>query len=78
MGTNQLLTKLYVKSVITLKGLKDDQRGVTAIEYALVAVAIAAVVAVAFATTGTGTLGGALKSAMENVAGQVTAASGDG
>ena len=43
-----MLTKLYVKSAVFLNSLKKDERGVTAIEYAIIASAVAAVVAVAF------------------------------
>lgn len=44
-----MLTKLYVKGSILLDQLRKDERGVTAIEYAIVAVAIAGAVGVAFA-----------------------------
>ncbi len=46
-----MLTKLFVKGQILLNDLKNDQRGVTAIEYAVVAVAITGVVVAAFGGT---------------------------
>ena len=46
-----MLTKLYVRGRLLLDDLKNDQRGVTAIEYALIAGAIT--LAVAAALTGT-------------------------
>ncbi len=39
------LINLYVKSQVSLRSVLEDQRGVTAIEYAIVGVAIAAIVA---------------------------------
>ncbi len=63
---NTTLIRLYVKASLFLDRLKEDQRGVTAIEYALVAVAIASVVGVAFSGE-SGSLKSALKAAMEKV-----------
>lgn len=42
----------FVKAKLLLEEFKNDERGVTAIEYALVAVAIAAIVGVVFGSTG--------------------------
>ena len=62
-----MLTKAYVHTVAFLESLKKDERGVTAIEYAIIAAAIASVVAVIFTgNTSTG-LGGALNTAMNRV-----------
>lgn len=66
-----LLTKAYAHSAAlvhtTFNALKKDQRGVTAIEYALVAVAITGVVAAVFGSDATGGLGAALKGAITKV-----------
>nr|WP_321274925.1 Flp family type IVb pilin [uncultured Vibrio sp.] len=43
-----MITKLYVTASNYLHGLKNDQRGVTAIEYGLIAIAMAAMLGVAF------------------------------
>ena len=43
-----MLTKLYANGAAFLHTLKKDQRGVTAIEYAVVAVAISTLVAALF------------------------------
>lgn len=43
-----MLTKMYCHCAALLCALKNDQRGVTAIEYAVVGVAIAALVAGVF------------------------------
>lgn len=69
------LTALHVKSSLFLDRLINDQRGVTAIEYALVAVAIASVVGVAFSGEGTNSLRGALQGAMERLGKQLSGAS---
>ncbi|CAM3513411.1 Flp family type IVb pilin [Parendozoicomonas haliclonae] len=68
------LTALYIKSWLFLDQLKSDQRGVTAIEYALVAVAIAAVVGVVFSADGTNSLKGALQGAMQRLSNQLSGA----
>lgn len=43
-----LTTKAYIAVTETLRNFKKDERGVTAIEYGLIAVAMAAFVAVVF------------------------------
>ena len=43
-----MLTKLYVKSRLLLDSFAQDQRGVTAIEYAIIGVAISAIVLAVF------------------------------
>ncbi len=64
-----MLTKLYVRGQMLLADLKNDQRGVTAIEYAVIAVAIAGIVTAMFvADTGNQGLESALKSAVDKVA----------
>lgn len=67
-----MLTRIYANGAAFLYSLKHDQRGVTAIEYAVVAVAIAGLVAAVFtgagSTDGAGTLSKALTDAFTNVA----------
>ena len=48
-----MITKAYANVSAFLATYKNDQRGVTAIEYGLIGVAMAAVVSVAFASNGT-------------------------
>ena len=43
-----MITKLYVTASNYLHSLKNDERGVTAIEYGLIAVAMAAMLGLAF------------------------------
>lgn len=57
----------YVKVQNLLTEFKNDERGVTAIEYAVVAVAVATVVAVVFGTDGTGALGTVITDLLANV-----------
>ena len=47
-----MITKLYVKTSLFLSQFKNDERGVTAIEYGLIAVAMAGLVAAALGPTG--------------------------
>ncbi len=60
-----MLTKLYVKAACALEAKK--QRGVTAIEYAIIGVAVSAVVLAVFSGSGDGSLKGALDSAMGTI-----------
>ncbi|WP_112479844.1 Flp family type IVb pilin [Vibrio variabilis] len=48
-----MMTKLYEKVVTVFYDFKQDERGVTAIEYGLIAAAMAAAIAAAFAGDGT-------------------------
>ncbi|MCA2422716.1 Flp family type IVb pilin [Vibrio parahaemolyticus] len=43
-----MITKLYVTASTYLNSLKNDERGVTAIEYGLIAIAMAAMLAAVF------------------------------
>ncbi|MBT0032649.1 Flp family type IVb pilin [Vibrio alginolyticus] len=43
-----MLTKAYVKTRLLLESFAKDQRGVTAIEYAIIGVAISAIVLAVF------------------------------
>ncbi|EKO3557867.1 TPA: Flp family type IVb pilin [Vibrio metschnikovii] len=47
-----MLTKFYVKSRLMLDSFAKDQRGVTAIEYAIIGVAISAIVLAVFSQDG--------------------------
>ncbi|TCT43931.1 pilus assembly protein Flp/PilA [Vibrio crassostreae] len=47
-----MITKLYVKTDMFLSKFKNDERGVTAIEYGLIGVAMAVLVSVAVGTGG--------------------------
>ena len=47
-----MLTKLYVKTSVFLSQFKNDERGVTAIEYGLIAVAMAVLVTTAVGADG--------------------------
>lgn len=60
-----MLTKLFVK----MQAFMMDREGVTAIEYAIVAVAIAGIAAAVFGTDGG--LEDALKSAMSTLKGKI-------
>ncbi len=67
---NQIGTKL----ISITEAFKNDERGVTAIEYAVIAVAVAAVVLAVFGSGADNPLQSALTEAMDTVAGQVTTA----
>lgn len=49
---NALTTKAYVKVTEAIRSFKENNEGVTAIEYGLIAVAVAALVAAVFYTKG--------------------------
>ncbi|KJY74793.1 Flp family type IVb pilin [Vibrio nigripulchritudo] len=59
-----MLTKLFVNAQLALENFKKDERGVTAIEYAIIAVAITGLV---FAVFKNGTLGNALNDAFNGI-----------
>lgn len=65
-----MLTKLFVKSSIALQNFKNDQRGVTAIEYAIIGVAISAIVLAVFQSDNG--LEGALQGAMDTITSNIT------
>ena len=67
-----MLTKAYCHTVALLESLKKDERGVTAIEYSIVAVAIASIVAAVFASSETAGAGGALQTALEEAIDKIT------
>ncbi|MGY0217792.1 Flp family type IVb pilin [Endozoicomonadaceae bacterium StTr2] len=62
-----MLTKMYVKTALWLDSLKKDQRGVTSIEYAVIAAAIATVVGLVFSSTGTDSLAGKLQTKLNSI-----------
>ncbi|MGY5709052.1 Flp family type IVb pilin [Vibrio cincinnatiensis] len=62
-----MLTKLYVKSRLLLDSFAHDQRGVTAIEYAIIGVAISAIVLAVFSGDGPDSLQGSLKAAFTKI-----------
>lgn len=65
-----MLTKLAIKTQIALENFKNDQRGVTAIEYAIIGVAISAIVLAVF----NGDLKEALDGAMSTISSNITKA----
>ncbi|ELZ5771565.1 MULTISPECIES: Flp family type IVb pilin [Vibrio] len=64
-----MLTKLYVNTRLLLESFAKDQRGVTAIEYAIIGVAVSAIVFAVFSggEDGSGGLQGALSGAMDKI-----------
>lgn len=60
-----MFTSLYVKTTLALENFKKDQRGVTAIEYAVIGVAMSGIVFAVFAKDGT--LDKALTDAMTTI-----------
>ncbi|MGB1320833.1 MAG: Flp family type IVb pilin [Vibrio gallaecicus] len=61
-----MFTTLFVKTKVALENYKNDEQGVTAIEYGLIAAAIAGVVAVAFGDSTSG-IAGALKTVLDSI-----------
>jgi pilus assembly protein Flp/PilA len=57
----------FVKAKLLLEEFKNDERGVTAIEYAIVGVAIATVVALVFGTDASTGIGKALTGAISKM-----------
>ncbi|KHD24771.1 fimbrial protein [Vibrio caribbeanicus] len=66
-----MLTKAFVAAQSALYSFKKDERGVTAIEYAIIGVAVSAIVLAMFNTD----LSDALKGAMTKITGNIKAAS---
>lgn len=65
-----MLTSLYTKAQLALQEFKNDERGVTAIEYAIIGVAISAIVLAVF----NGDLKDALTGAMSTITSNITSA----
>lgn len=61
-----IITRSYIFTLINLRALSDDRRGVTAIEYALIGVAIATLLSVVLGSQSTGLLG-ELKNAFDSI-----------
>lgn len=59
-----MLTKIFINTQLAVKKFKNDQRGVTAIEYAIIGVAVSAIVLAFF---GSGGLDGAMSAAMTKI-----------
>ncbi|MCG6461797.1 Flp family type IVb pilin [Vibrio parahaemolyticus] len=71
-----MLNKFFTKARLRLIKFKEDRRGVTAVEYAIVAVVMSGIVLAVF---NNGTLNNAINSAMDAVSANITeAASGPG
>lgn len=66
-----MITALYIKTTNALSNFKNDQRGVTAIEYAIIGVAMSAIVLAVF----NGTLQEALSGAMTTISTNIDSAS---
>ncbi|CCN45594.1 putative Flp/Fap pilin component [Vibrio nigripulchritudo MADA3029] len=65
-----MLTKLFVNAQLAFENFKKDERGVTAIEYAIIAVAISGVVFTVFKDSGP--LKAALDAAMTKITSNIT------
>jgi len=65
-----MFTKLLGNAKLALAEFKNDQRGVTAIEYAIIGVAVSAIVLAVF----NGDLSAALENAMTQITTNITAA----
>ncbi|MEZ9564318.1 Flp family type IVb pilin [Vibrio artabrorum] len=68
-----MITKLYVKTSVFLSQFKNDERGVTAIEYGLIGVAMAVLLTTAL---GDGGFIGKLSAAFTKIATTLTTATG--
>lgn len=73
-----MLTEMYVNTRLALESFAKDKRGVTAIEYAIIGVAISAIVLAVFNGAGEGDEGlkGALQGAMDKITTNVNDAAG--
>ncbi|MBE4019901.1 Flp family type IVb pilin [Vibrio parahaemolyticus] len=71
-----MLTKVYVKTRLLLESFTKDQRGVTAIEYAIIGVAISAIVLAVF--SGENGLKSALTGAIDNITDKISEANSIG
>ena len=70
-----MITKLYAKADAFLTTYKNDERGVTAIEYGLIAVAMAGLLAVVL-SSGDGGFVGQLKLAFDKITTTLTTITG--
>ncbi|OOE85473.1 Flp family type IVb pilin [Salinivibrio sharmensis] len=70
-----MLTKLFVNTRLALESFAKDKRGVTAIEYAIIGVAISAIVLAVFqGEEGSGGLRGALDNAITAITNNISSA----
>jgi pilus assembly protein Flp/PilA len=65
-----MLTNIYIKTNRVFKRFHTDKRGVTVIEYAIIAVAISAIALALFGRNGK--LGTALSSAMDTITNNIS------
>ena len=63
-----MFTKLFVNAKVSAHFFMKNRDGVTAIEYAIIAAAMAAVLLVVFSTGATGGVTGAIKTAFSSIA----------
>ncbi|SHO56520.1 Flp family type IVb pilin [Vibrio quintilis] len=70
-----MLAQLYISAKCAAIQFKNDIRGVTAIEYAIIGVAVSAIVLAVFVTD-TGGLSSALSNAMNTITNNISAADG--
>jgi len=62
-----MLTKAFVKTQLFIQSFKNDERGVTAIEYAILGVCMSAIVLAVFNDTLRGALEGAISTISDNI-----------
>lgn len=62
-----MLTKAFVAAQSALNSFKNDERGVTAIEYAIIGVAVSAIVLAVFNSDLKNALDGAISSISSNI-----------
>lgn len=63
-----MFNEIVIKAKVAVDNFVNDQRGVTAIEYAIIGVAMSAIVLGAFAMTGADSIGGAMTTAVGKIA----------
>ncbi|EGU38675.1 Flp family type IVb pilin [Vibrio scophthalmi] len=68
-----MFNEIVIKAKVAVDNFINDQRGVTAIEYAIIGVAISALVLAVFATDGAG-LEAAISGAITTISGNITKA----
>ena len=71
-----MFTQMYIKTSTFLATYKNDESGVTAIEYGLIGVAMATLLGVVFASSGDNSLLGELTKAFTKITGAITSVSG--
>ncbi|NQZ51287.1 MAG: Flp family type IVb pilin [Moritella sp.] len=71
-----MLTKMYINVTEFLEDYKNDERGVTAIEYGLIGVAMATLLGVVFASSGDDSLIGNLTAAFAKITSTISSVKG--